>query len=69
MSWYNDLLNALVSMIYGYFGLLKYLIERLTEFPNDIVFIFGLAISLYGIYKILSLFFPPRLSLNSNRIV
>ncbi len=28
---------------------------RLTEFPNDIVFVCAMAIALYAVYKILSL--------------
>jgi len=56
MTWYQDCLNALVKLIYGYYNLLKYLIMRLTQFPNDIVFVCAMAIALYGVYKILSLY-------------
>ena len=54
--WYQDILKTLLYLIYGYFNLLKYLITRLTTYPNDIIFTIALAISLFGVYKILQLF-------------
>ena len=54
--WYQDILKILTYLIYGYFNLLRYLITRLTTYPNDIVFTVALAISLFGVYKILQLF-------------
>ena len=54
--WYNAILKTLLYLIYGYFNLLRHLINRLTSYPNDIVFTIALAISLFGVYKILQLF-------------
>lgn len=54
ISCWNVILIAFVALIFGYYRLLGFLIERLTMWPMNLIGIIGIAIALGGVALILS---------------
>lgn len=47
IGWITELCNTLITLISQYIQLLSHLIDRLTTYPNNFLFILGLFITLY----------------------
>ena len=47
IGWITELCNTLITLISQYIQLLSHLIDRLTTYPNNFLFIVGVFITLY----------------------
>jgi hypothetical protein len=47
IGWITELCNTLITLISQYIQLLSHLIDRLTTYPNNLLFVIGVFITLY----------------------
>lgn len=47
IGWITELCNTLITLISQYIQLLSHLIDRLTTYPNNVLFVVGVFITLY----------------------
>jgi hypothetical protein len=47
IGWITELCNTLITLISQYIQLLSHLIDRLTTYPNNFLFVIGVFIILY----------------------
>ena len=47
IGWITELCNTLITLISQYIQLLSHLIDRLTTYPNNFLFVVGVFITLY----------------------